>query len=151
MRLAAFQPENPMNVGALIRLCACFGSPLHIIEPCGFPFSPKAVRGAALDYIDQAEIIRHDSWARYLDERPAGRLILLTTLGEDIWQTRLELSDTLLLGRESSGAPEEVHAAADLRVRIPLAPTARSLNMAMAAAIALAEASRQAIKPNPQP
>jgi tRNA (cytidine/uridine-2'-O-)-methyltransferase len=142
MRLALFQPDIPQNLGACIRLAACLGVPLDVIEPCGFPLSDRSLKRAALDYGDQAEVVRHDSWAAYLAARPQGRLVLLTTGGaERLDRFRFEAGDTLLLGRESAGAPDEVHAAADARVRIPI--RARSLNLATAAAIALAEALRQ--------
>ncbi len=146
MQLIAYQPDIPQNVGALTRLAACFATPLHIIEPCGFPLTDRALRRAALDYGGIARVARHDSWAAFLaaPERASGRLVLLTTRGA----TRLDAftfapHDLLLLGRESAGVPEAVHAAADARVVIPLAPGARSLNVAMAGAIALAEAHRQ--------
>jgi tRNA (cytidine/uridine-2'-O-)-methyltransferase len=146
MQLVAYQPDIPQNVGALTRLAACFATPLHIIEPCGFLLTDRALKRAALDYGGLARVIRHDSWGAFLagPDRIAGRLVLLTTRGA----TRLDAfaftpSDLLLLGRESAGVPETVHSAADARVVIPLAAGARSLNVAMAGAIALAEAHRQ--------
>lgn len=144
MHLAVFQPDIPQNLGAMIRLSACLDAPLHVIEPCGFPFSLKAVRTSALDYGDKAEIHRHDSWTKFLEHRPSGRLALMTTKGSaSIWETGFQPDDTILMGRESAGAPAEVHEAADLRIHIPMAHGARSLNVAMAAGIALAEGVRQ--------
>jgi tRNA (cytidine/uridine-2'-O-)-methyltransferase len=144
MRLALFQPDNPQNAGALVRLAACFGVPLDVIEPCGFPWDDRRLKRVAMDYVGLTPIVRHASWARFNAAR-AGRLVLLTTAGTlryDRFAFRPD--DVLMVGRESAGAPPEVHAAADARLVIPLAPGARSLNVATAAAIALAEAKRQA-------
>jgi tRNA (cytidine/uridine-2'-O-)-methyltransferase len=144
MRLALFQPDIPQNLGASIRLAACLGVPLDVIEPCGFPLSDRSLKRAALDYGDRAEVARHDSWADYLSRRAPGRLVLLTTQGaERLDGFRFTVSDTLLLGRESTGVPEAVHTAADARVLIPIRPETRSLNLATAAAIGLFEALRQ--------
>ncbi|MEM9048275.1 MAG: TrmH family RNA methyltransferase [Pseudomonadota bacterium] len=143
MRLAAFQPDNPYNLGAMIRLCACFGVPLDVIEPCGFPFSMRAVRQTALDYGAQAILVRHENW-RYFRARQAGRVVALTTRAETpLWAHRFADEDTILMGRESAGLPEEIHAAVEIRLAIPMPGGTRSLNVAMAAAIALGEAMRQ--------
>lgn len=143
-RLAVHQPDIAPNLGAMIRIAACFGAPIDVIEPCGFPFSVKALRRAAMDYADLAEIRRHDGWEAFLAQRPPGRLALLTTQGAaPLWTHRFAPDDCLLVGRESAGAPPEVHAAADVRLFIPQQPPTRSLNVAVAAAIALAEAQRQ--------
>jgi tRNA (cytidine/uridine-2'-O-)-methyltransferase len=143
-RLALFQPEIPPNVGAILRLGACLGVPVHVIEPCGFPFSPRAWRRQALDYADLADMHRHDSWEDFLAERPPGRLVAMTTRGAtSLWDFRFEPGDTLLMGRESAGLPDDVHMAVDARLLIPMQPGARSLNVAMTAAIAAAEAGRQ--------
>ena len=144
IRLALFQPDIAPNVGAVLRLGACLGVPVHVIEPCGFPFSPHAWRRSAMDYADLAELIRHDSWAAFLAERPPGRLIAMTTKGAaSLWDFAFQPGDTLLMGRETAGLPDEVHAATDARLLIPMQPGARSLNLATAAAIAVAEAGRQ--------
>jgi len=144
IHLAMYQPDIAPNVGAMLRLGACLGVPVHVIEPCGFPFSPHAWRRQAMDYADLAELHRHDSWKRFLAERPPGRLLAMTTKGAtSLWEFRFRPGDMLLMGRESAGLPAEVHAAADARLVIPLRPGARSLNVAMAAAIAVAEAGRQ--------
>ena len=142
--LALFQPDIAPNVGAVLRLGACLGVPVHVIEPCGFPFSPRAWRRQAMDYADLAELHRHDSWATFAANRPSGRLVAMTTNGAtSLWDFAFRPGDTLILGRESAGLPDEVYAAADARVVIPMQPGARSLNIAMAAAIAAAEAGRQ--------
>lgn len=145
MRLALYQPDMPQNLGAAMRIAACFRVPLEIIEPCGFLLTDKALRRAAMDYGEHAEIIRRESFRAFLD-RPerAGRLILLETDGSSrLHDFMFERHDTLLLGRESAGSPPEVYAAAHAVVRIPLAANRRSLNVAVAAAVALAEALRQ--------
>jgi tRNA (cytidine/uridine-2'-O-)-methyltransferase len=146
MRLALFQPDIPQNLGAALRLGACLGVPVDVIEPCGFPLSDRAVRRAAMDYAEQAEIVRHPSWLRFLEHpgRSTGRLLLFTTRGAQPFHSfRFQAGDVLLFGRESAGVPAEVHAAADARLFIPLAPAARSLNVVTAAAMALGEALRQ--------
>ena len=142
MRLALFQPDIPQNLGAAIRLAACLDAALDVIEPCGFPLSDKTLRRAALDY--EARTRLHASWSAFLGapERTQGRLVLFTTRGATpLHDFGFETGDTLLFGRESAGAPDEVHAAAQGRVVIPIA--ARSLNVVTAAAIGLAEALRQ--------
>ena len=144
MRLALFEPDIPQNLGAFIRLAAGTGVPLDIIEPCGFPVDDKRIRRAAMDYYDLAAIARHASWAGFCRDRPPGRLVLLTTAGETVFpKVSFQTNDTLLLGRESAGVPQDVHDAADLRLRIPLQPGARSLNVALAATMVLSEALRQ--------
>ena len=143
MRLALYQPDQAGNVGTIIRLAACLGVPLDIVEPCGFPFSDRALKRAGMDYAEMAAVTRHASWTAF-EAQATGRLVLLTTRGAvALADARFEPEDILLLGSESRGAPEEVHARADLRVRIPQVPAARSLNIAVAAGIALAEGLRQ--------
>jgi tRNA (cytidine/uridine-2'-O-)-methyltransferase len=146
MRLALFQPDIPQNVGAAIRLCACLGVDLEIIEPCAFPLDDRSVKRVALDYGPLAKITRYASWADFLtvSSSRGGRLALLTTQGDQpLTHFAFEANDTLLMGAESAGAPPRVHAAASVRLRIPLAPGARSLNLVTAAALALGEALRQ--------
>jgi tRNA (cytidine/uridine-2'-O-)-methyltransferase len=146
MRLALFQPDIPQNLGAALRLGACLDVPIDIIEPCGFPLSDRAVRRAAMDYGEKAQVIRHPSWAHFLEEllRNEGRLLLFTTRGAQPFHSfGYRPDDVLLFGRESAGVPDEVHEAADARLIIPLAADARSLNIATAAAMALGEALRQ--------
>jgi tRNA (cytidine/uridine-2'-O-)-methyltransferase len=143
MRLALFQPDNPQNAGALVRLAACFGVPLDVIEPCGFPWDDRRLKRVAMDYVGLVPIVRHASWARF-DAVRSGRLVLLTTAGTQRYDRfAFRPDDVLMVGRESAGVPPEVHAAADARLVIPIAQGARSLNVAAAAAIALAEARRQ--------
>lgn len=144
MRIVAFQPDIPQNLGALMRLAVCFGLSIDVVEPCGFPFSEKAVRKAAMDYQADASITAHDDWAAFQAARGPGRLILLTTRGDAApWDVAFRPDDHLVLGRESAGAPDFVHAAADASIRIPLPGGGRSLNVAMAAGMVAAEALRQ--------
>jgi tRNA (cytidine/uridine-2'-O-)-methyltransferase len=146
MRLALYQPDIPQNTGAMLRLAACFGFAVDVILPAGFTFDDKRMRRAGMDYIDQVEIARHSSWAAYLESRNdrEGRLVLLTTKGDRPYTDfAFGAEDSLLVGRESSGVPPEVAAAADARLVIPMRPGLRSLNVAMAAAIVTGEAVRQ--------
>ncbi|MFN4018413.1 MAG: tRNA (cytidine(34)-2'-O)-methyltransferase [Reyranella sp.] len=144
MRLALYEPDIPQNLGAFIRLSAGLGVPLDVIEPCGFPVDDRRIRRAAMDYYDLATVVRHASWGTFCRDRPPGRLVLLTTAGaRRLPEVVFRPDDILLMGRESAGVPPEVHAAADLRVRIPLQAGARSLNVALAAAMVLSEALRQ--------
>ena len=127
-----------------MRLAACLGIGLDVIEPCGFPLSDRAIKRAAMDYAVSADIARHDSWAEFLKARKGSRLVLFTTRSaEPLHRFAFEPSDVLLFGRESAGVPEEVHALADARLIIPIRPETRSLNVVTAAAIAAAEALRQ--------
>jgi tRNA (cytidine/uridine-2'-O-)-methyltransferase len=146
MRLALFQPDIPQNLGGAIRLCACFGVGLDVIEPCGFPLSDKSLKRAALDYGPQAELERHDSWDEFLKNpmRAEGRLVLFTTKAASrLHDYVFESGDTLLFGRESAGVPDAVHARADARLFIPIKPETRSLNVIASAAVALGEGLRQ--------
>lgn len=146
MQIALFQPDIAGNVGTILRTAACFGVPAHIIEPCGFPFSDQALRRAGMDYAARANVRRHADWAAFGDWNRAdgGRLVLMTTAGATALPDFVfQDGDVLLLGAESSGVPAHVHAAAAARVAIPMRPGFRSLNVAVAAGIALAEALRQ--------
>lgn len=146
MHIALYQPDIPQNTGTVLRLCACMDVAAHIIEPAGFAVSDRHFRRAGMDYLDQVDWMRHDSWTRF-DEwrRKAGhRLLLFTTKGAVPYlDFRYQPSDILLFGRESAGVPQAVADAADARLVIPLKPGLRSLNVAMAAGIALGEALRQ--------
>ena len=146
LRLALFEPDIPQNAGALLRLGAALGIAVDIIEPCGFLFTDKGYRRAGMDYLEKAQCVRHASWQAFVAAREgrAGRLVLLTVHG-DVAYTRFAFAgdDTLLLGRESAGVPPFVHEAADARLRIPLEPGLRSLNVAQAGAMVLGEALRQ--------
>ena len=144
MRLVLYQPDIAQNVGATIRSAACFGADMEIIEPCGFPLDSREIKRVAMDYGALAAPVAHTGWTSFLDTVADARLILLTTKAEQsIWDFSFEDTDVLLFGRESAGAPAEVHEAANHRLRIPLAPKARSLNLATTAAIVLAETRRQ--------
>ncbi|THD47577.1 MAG: tRNA methyltransferase [Bradyrhizobium sp.] len=146
LTLALYEPDIAANVGAMLRTCACFAADAAIIEPAGFVASDRRLRRSGMDYLDALPIIRHASFARFEDwRRDAGRrLALLTTKGAtSLWEFRFEPGDIIMVGRESAGVPEHVAAAADARLRIPISPPLRSLNVAVAAALALAEARRQ--------
>jgi tRNA (cytidine/uridine-2'-O-)-methyltransferase len=145
LRLALFEPDIPQNTGALLRLAACFGVTIDLIEPLGFLLDDRRVKRVALDYLGNLPVCRHESWATFLADRdPASRLILLTTAGDvALHRFAFAAGDTILLGRESAGVPEAVHRTAAARVVIPMRPPARSLNVALAGAIALYEALRQ--------
>lgn len=146
MRLGFYQPDIPQNLGAAVRLAACFGIGLEIIEPCGFPLTDRALRRTAMDYGDAVSLIRRDSWTDFRDSaRSAGRRIVLFSTAADasLEMFRFAASDVLLFGRESAGVPAEVHREADARVLIPLAPEQRSFNVVASAAIGLWEACRQ--------
>ncbi|MBM3927438.1 MAG: tRNA (cytidine(34)-2'-O)-methyltransferase [Sphingomonadales bacterium] len=143
MRVALYQPDIAGNVGAVMRTCACLGVPLDLIEPMGFQWDDKRVARAAMDYIDHVSVTRHADWDTF-QAQAAGRLVLLTTRGATpLHDFAFENEDVLLFGRESAGVPEEVHARADARVVIPMAPPLRSLNLSVSAAVVLAEGLRQ--------
>ena len=146
MDIALYQPDIPQNTGAILRLAACMNIGVHIVAPCGFDMSERALRRAGLDYIEHARIHRHGSFeafGRWRIEQKC-RLVLLTTQAEMPYTAlTYQRSDILLLGRESAGVGEEVHEAADERVLIPMAPGRRSLNIVTAAAMVLGEGLRQ--------
>ena len=145
LRVALFEPDIPQNTGAVLRLAACFGVAVDVIEPCGFLLDDRRLKRVALDYASFCPITRHASWPDFLSDRNArSRLVLMTTSGTvALHRFAFEDDDTILLGRESAGVPPAVHQAAAARIVIPLRPPARSLNVALAGAIALAEALRQ--------
>ena len=146
MRLALYQPDIAQNTGTILRLAACLGVEAHIIEPAGFPTSDRAFRRAGMDYLDHVRLVRHASWEAFERWRHDGalRLVLFTTRAERSYlDHRFAREDVLLFGRESAGVPEEVHGAADARLLIPMQPGLRSLNVAMACAMAVGEALRQ--------
>ena len=143
VKLALFQPDIPQNAGAILRLTACFGVPLEIIEPCGFVWSDRKLRRVGLDYANVAHVKRHNSWEAFLNTL-SGRLILLTTRGtENYTRIAFKKGDVLLLGRETAGVPIHVHKSADRKIYIPITPMTRSLNVAIAGSIVLGEALRQ--------
>lgn len=144
MRLVLFEPDIPQNAGTLMRLAAGLGVAMDLVEPCGFILDDRRLRRAGMDYLDQLDLTRHVSWPAFRRDRVAGRLVLLTTRAAVPYTAfAFRPDDLLVLGRESAGVPEEVHEAADARVVIPLRPPARSLNVALAAAMVLGEALRQ--------
>ena len=146
MRLALYQPDIPQNLGAAMRLAACLGTPLDIIDPCGFPLNDKALKRSAMDYGAHARITRHSTFSAFLAmlQQQESRLILLETDGKStIYDFAFHPTDTLSLGRESAGSPTELRTAAATILRIPMAPGMRSMNVVMAGAIALSEALRQ--------
>lgn len=143
MRLALFEPDIAQNAGTLIRLGACLGVPVDIVEPCGFLFSDAGFKRAGLDYVERANVVRHESWEAFC-RALTGRLVLATTKAPLLYTAfAFAPGDTLLLGRESAGVPENVHARADARLRIALKEGLRSLNVAVAGAMILGEALRQ--------
>lgn len=146
LTLAIYQPDIPQNTGTMLRTCACLGVQAAIIEPAAFPVNDRAFRRAGMDYLDHLTIARHVSWAAFEAARRASgqRLVLLTTRA-DMPYTDFAFApgDILMVGRESAGVPDAVHAAADARIGIAMAPSMRSLNVAVSAAIVLSEALRQ--------
>ncbi len=148
MRLALYQPDIPQNTGTILRLCACLGVAVDVIGPAGFDMSDRALKRAALDYLQVVDLTRHASFDAFVAGRTArphpGRLVLLSSHGAAPHVTFVfQPTDTLLLGRESAGVPESVHQTADARVRIPMRSGLRSLNIAVAASLVLGEALRQ--------
>lgn len=146
LTLALYQPDIPQNAGTILRMCACLGLRAAIIEPAGFPVSDRHFRRAGMDYLDHVDISRHSSWAAFEAWRRAseGRLLLLSTKASLPYTSfSYAFGDILLVGRESAGAPDAVHQAADARLVIPLENSMRSLNVAVAAAMATGEALRQ--------
>jgi tRNA (cytidine/uridine-2'-O-)-methyltransferase len=146
MQIALFQPDIPQNTGTILRLCACLNVTAHIIEPAGFVLSDRQFRRAGMDYLEHVALTRHDSWLAFQQWRHAagGRLVLFTTRGSSSYlEYRYDRADILLFGRESAGVPDEVLAAADARLKIPIREGLRSLNVALAAAMAVGEALRQ--------
>lgn len=145
MRVALYQPDQAGDVGAVLRLGACLRVPVDIVRPCGFPLSDRSVRRSAMDYV--ADVAVHDDWDAFqltAGQRIGGRVVLLTTKGDaTIHDFTFHTDDTLLMGSESAGVPATVRAACAAAVRIPIDPAARSLNLAVAAGIALGEALRQ--------
>jgi len=143
MRLALYQPDIAQNCGTLLRLAACLGVAVDVIEPCGFVWSDRHLKRAGMDYLDSVALTRHGSWEIFLAGNRS-RLLLLTTKGDRRYDDfAYDAGDTLILGRESAGAPREVHDAAAARLMIPMRPGLRSINVALAGAMVLGEALRQ--------
>ena len=146
MRIALYEPDIPQNTGTILRLCACLGVEAHIIEPAGFPVTDRAFRRAGMDYLDQVTLVRHESFAAFEGWRALKRvsLVLLTTTAEQSYlEYTFGIDQILMFGRESAGVPDAVHRAADTRIRVPMRPGMRSMNVAMAVAMVVGEALRQ--------
>lgn len=144
MQIALYQPDIPQNTGTILRMCACFDIPVHIIEPAGFDMSDRNLRRAGLDYLDNLNLTRHLSFDRFLKDKPKGRLLLATTKGATKYTTLDYMpDDILLMGRESSGAPQNVHDVCDKTLYIPMEKNMRSLNIALACAMITGEILRQ--------
>ncbi len=142
--LAAFQPDIPQNVGALMRLCVGMAIDLHIIEPCGFVWDERKIKQSAMDYRDHASVIRHKNWDAFINAIGSRRIVLLTTKTQNsVYEFLFESDDILLLGRESAGVPDEIHNALQHKVIIPMPGQVRSFNVAMSAAMVVSEALRQ--------
>ena len=142
--IALYQPDIPQNTAAIIRLCSCFDATLEIIEPCGFQLNDVRFKRIAMDYLDNSKIITYSSYENFLFKKKKSRIILMTTKAKENYSNfKFNPKDTILFGRESKGVPENVHNTSFKRLRIPLKKNARSLNIAMATAITLAEALRQ--------
>lgn len=147
MRLALYQPDIPQNTGTLLRTCACLGVAVDVIGPAGFDMSDRSLRRAGLDYLDHVDLQRHVGWENFRAAQTArseSRLILLSShAGQSLYDFAFRANDTLMLGRESAGVPDHVRDACDASLRIPIRENLRSLNVAIAGAIALSEALRQ--------
>ena len=143
MRLALLEPDIPQNAGALIRLGACLGVPVDIIEPCGFLFVDARLKRAGMDYLEFAEVVRHTSWTEFVRATTDRKILLTTKTSERYTDFHYKAADVLILGRESAGVPAHVHQAAAARLCIPMREGLRSLNVALAGAMVLAEALRQ--------
>jgi tRNA (cytidine/uridine-2'-O-)-methyltransferase len=146
INIVLYQPDIPQNLGACIRLSACLGAAIHLIEPCGFPVDDKKIARAGMDYFTHSTLIRHRSWDQFLDYRSAhpGRLLLLETDGKTPYTDHaFAPTDYVMLGRESAGTPPELYPLMDATLHIPMRAGVRSLNVAMAAGMLVAEATRQ--------
>lgn len=143
MRVALYQPDIAGNVGAVLRIGACFGIPVDVIEPCGFVFSDARMKRAGMDYLAHVEMVRHADWQAFRAAQP-GRIVLMSAHGSvPLYDAAFAPDDILLMGSESAGVPQDIHDAAAMRIRIPMRPGLRSLNLAVSTGIALAEALRQ--------
>src|SRR5580704_15086949 len=154
MRIALLEPDIPQTTGTILRLAACLGLEAHLIEPAGFPITDRAFRRAGMDYLDQVALVRHVSWEAFdlWRRQQSLRVILFTTRASSPFLAHeFGANDILLFGRETSGVPDRVHAAADARLLIPMRPGLRSLNVAMTCAIAVGEALRQTRQWPPAP
>jgi len=144
LRIALYQPDIPQNSGAMMRLCACLGVGLDIVEPCGFVWDDRKIRKAAMDYYDHVDIKKHSSWEVFKENTKNNRIILMTTKASVPYtEYKFQDGDILLAGRESSGVPDEVHEHANGRVLIPMHGKMRSINVVNAGSMIIGEALRQ--------
>ena len=144
LKIALFEPDIPQNTAAIIRTCACLGAKLEIIEPCGFLLSDKRFKRVVMDYMDEKEIKLYQSSDHFFKSKKNQRIILMTTKASESYTNfKFDKNDTILFGRESSGVPEKIHKLVDNRIKIPLKPGKRSLNIASSVAIVLTESMRQ--------
>ena len=142
--IALFKPDIPQNTASILRLCACFGLKMHIIEPCGFNLDDSTFKRVVMDYINQSSIIRYENFKELLNKNKKSRVILMSTKSKkSLFKFKFKSNDIILLGRESKGVPEYVHKELKNRLRIPISSKARSLNVAVTASISAAEALRQ--------
>lgn len=142
--IALFRPDIPQNVGAMMRLCACMGVPLNIIEPCGFPWDERKFKRTAMDYLSHVEYTRHTSWDSFIEQKQGLRIILMTSHAETGYTDfQFQKGDILLAGQESKGAPDHIHEHADARITIPMHGPVRSLNIVNATSMIIGEALRQ--------
>lgn len=142
--LAFYQPDIPQNVGAAMRLCACLGVPMHVVEPTTFPWKEAEFRRSGMDYVNHVALTRHSSWNAMLAQKGDARIVLVETDGATpLWDFAFRPGDILLLGRESAGVPKDVYAQVDASIKIPMNPGVRSMNVVTAAALVIGEALRQ--------
>lgn len=144
IHIALYQPDIPQNVGAAMRLCACLGISLDIIHPCGFPWDYKKIKQSGMDYVEQVDLIEHNSWAAFQETYKERRIVLMTTKTNTAYTDfEFQENDILMAGRESAGVPEEVHEQLEHHITIPMAGQARSLNIINATSMIAGEALRQ--------
>jgi len=144
LRIALYEPDIPQNTGTILRMAACLGLPVEIIEPCGFVWGGKHMRRAGMDYLDHVIVTRHLNWAAFQEDLPGHRRLLLTTKTDQVYTAfTFQPGDILILGRESAGVPDCVHGDVDAQLTIPLKPGLRSFNLAVASAMVAGEALRQ--------
>ncbi len=144
IEIALYQPDIAANAATVMRLAACLGATVAVIEPAGFTWSDASLKRAGMDYLDKTDLIRDSSWAAFRQRTQGRRLVLMTTKSAlPYYDFRFAAGDVIVMGRESAGVPEEVHAAADVRLLIPMRPGLRSINVALACAMVTGEALRQ--------
>jgi tRNA (cytidine/uridine-2'-O-)-methyltransferase len=142
--IALYKPDIPQNTASILRLCACLGLKIHIIEPCGFNLNDSRFKRVVMDYISQSSIIRYGNFEELLEKNKKSRIILMSTkANKSVFKFSFKKNDIILLGRESKGVPENVHKELKNKLKIPISSRVRSLNVAIAASISAAEALRQ--------